>query len=62
MIYTDSQSLVWLLNQPPNDLPNVMMMRWLAYIRLFDFEVKHVLRNQNAAVDGLSRGGRSPRR
>jgi len=31
-VLTDSQTLVWLLNQPPNDLPNAMMTRWLAYI------------------------------
>src|ERR1700689_5136373 len=26
-VTTDSQPLVWLLNQPPNDLPNAMMTR-----------------------------------
>jgi hypothetical protein len=26
-VTTDSQTLVWLLNQPPNDLPNAMMTR-----------------------------------
>ena len=43
-VETDAQTLVWLLNQPPNDLPNAMMTRWLAYIRLFDFDVKHCAR------------------
>jgi hypothetical protein len=28
-IETDAQTLVWLLNQPLNDLPNAMMTRWL---------------------------------
>jgi len=51
-IETDAQTLVWLLNQPPNDLPNAMMTRWLAYIRLFDFHVKHIPGNKN--------GGRFP--
>ena len=55
---TDSQTLVWLLNQPPNDLPNAMMTRWLAYARLFDFDVRHVKGNQNGAADGLSRRGK----
>jgi len=55
---TDSQTLVWLLNQPPNDLPNAMMTRWLAYIRLFDFDVKHIKGTKNGAADGLSRRGK----
>ncbi len=59
-VRTDSQVLVWLLNQPPNDLPNAMMTRWLAYIRLFDFDVKHVPGNRNGAADGLSRRGLAP--
>jgi RNase H-like domain found in reverse transcriptase len=46
-VVTDSQTLVWLLNQPPNDLPNAMMTRWLAYARLFDFDVRHVKGSQN---------------
>ena len=57
-VLTDSQTLVWLLNQPPNDLPNAMMTRWLAYIRLFDFDVKHIKGTKNGAADGLSRRGK----
>ena len=56
-VLTDSQTLVWLLNQPPNDLPNAMMTRWLAYIRLFDFDAKHVAGSKNGAADALSRRG-----
>ena len=56
-VETDSQTLVWLLNQPPNDLPNAMMTRWLAYIRLFDFTVKHVPGRKNGGADALSRRG-----
>ena len=56
-VYTDSQTLVWLLNRPPNDLPNAMMTRWLAYIRLFDFDTKHIPGNKNGVADGLSRRG-----
>src|SRR6204780_3185095 len=56
-IETDALTLVWLLNQPPNDLPNAMMTRWLAYIRLFDFHVKHIAGNKNGAADALSRCG-----
>ncbi len=46
---TDAQTLVWLLYQPPNDLPNAMMTRWLTYIRLFDFDVKQFLGPKMAA-------------
>src|SRR5579859_5070438 len=60
LVETDSQSLVWLLNQPPNDLPNAMMTRWLAYIRLFDFTPKHIHGHKNGVADGLSRRGRAP--
>ena len=59
LLETDAQTLVWLLNQPPNDLPNAMMTRWLTYIRLFDFDVKHIPGNKNGAADALSRRGRS---
>ena len=54
---TDAQTLVWLLNQPPNDLPNAMLTRWLGYIRLFDFDVKHVPGKKNGGADALSRRG-----
>jgi len=59
-IETDAQTLVWLLNQPPNDRPNAMMMRWLTYIRLFDFHVKHIPGSKNGAADALSRCGTGP--
>src|ERR1700694_6038259 len=36
-----------------------MMTRWLSYIRLFDFEVKHVKGERNGGPDALSRRGRS---
>src|SRR5579859_3927253 len=54
LVEMDSQSLVWLFNQPPNDLPNAMMTRWLAYIRLFDFTPKHIHGHKNGVADGLS--------
>ena len=59
-IQTDSRTLVWILNQPPNDLPNAMMTRWLSYIRLFDFDVEHINGKKNGAADGLSRRGLGP--
>ena len=59
-VRTDSQTLVWLLNQPPNDLPNAMMTRWLSYIRLFDFDVKHLPGHKNGGADALSQRGQAP--
>ena len=52
-------TLVWLLNQPPNDLPNALLTRWLGYIRLFDFTVRHVPGKKNGSPDGLLRHGAS---
>jgi len=34
-----------------------MMTRWLVYIRLFDFHVKHIPGNKNSAADALFRCG-----
>jgi hypothetical protein len=53
-VETDAQTLVWLLNQAPNDWPNAMSTRWLSYIRLFDFDVKHIKGTRNGAANGLS--------
>jgi hypothetical protein len=55
----DSQTLMWILNQPPIDLPNGLMSCWLAYIRLFEFDIEHVPGNKNSVADGLSRRGRA---
>ena len=60
LVETDAQTLVWLLNQPPNDLPNAIMTRWLTYIRLFDFDINHIPGNKNGVTDALSRHGQSP--
>ena len=34
-----------------------MMTRWLAYLRLFDFDATHVPGTKNGAADALSRLG-----
>src|SRR5436189_450241 len=39
------------------NLPNAMMMRWLAYLQLFDFDATHVSSTKNGAADALSRRG-----
>ncbi|RDW56806.1 hypothetical protein BP5796_12873 [Coleophoma crateriformis] len=37
------------------DIPGALVTRWLAWIRLFDFEVRHIKGHANKAADGLSR-------
>lgn len=54
-VETDAASLVWLLNQVPSDLPNAVMTRWLTWLRLFDFETKHIKGKTNIIADSLSR-------
>ena len=38
----------------------IQMTRWLAWIRLFDFDVRHVLDKRHTAADELSRRPRGP--
>ncbi|KAJ5747177.1 uncharacterized protein N7511_000772 [Penicillium nucicola] len=58
ILETDANTLVAQLNRPATDLPGALVTRWMAWIRLFDFDVKHVPGRRNSAADGLSR--RSP--
>jgi hypothetical protein len=51
----DAKVLAQQLNRPATDLPNSAMARWVAWIRLFDFEVRHVAGERHQAPDGLSR-------
>ncbi|RDW88495.1 hypothetical protein BP6252_00527 [Coleophoma cylindrospora] len=52
---TDANILVAQLNRIASDIPGALVTRWLAWIRLFDFEVRHVKGYANKAADGLSR-------
>jgi hypothetical protein len=38
----DANTLVHQLHLSTNDLPRALVTRWIAWIRLFDFDVKHV--------------------
>ena len=55
ILETDAAVLVAQLNQHATDLPGALVTRWLAWIRLFDFEVRHVPGTKHTAADGLSR-------
>lgn len=53
ILEVDAAFLVQMINNP--DLPNAAMTRWLAYIHLFDFEIRHVPGKKHTFVDVLSR-------
>lgn len=57
---TDAQVLVSQLNGAANDVPGAMIIRWMSYILLFDFTVRHVPGVKNGVADGLSRKPRGP--
>lgn len=51
----DANTLVAQLNRTATDVPGALIVRWLAWIRNFDFEVKHIPGKKHTAADGLSR-------
>ena len=57
VLETDANVLVAQLNGACTDLPGALIIRWIAWIRLFDFEVKHVagrnIRQQMDCLDDL---------
>ena len=55
LLETDANTLVAQLNRSATDLPGALVTQWLAWIRLFDFEVKHIPGTKNAVADALSR-------
>jgi len=59
LVETDANTLVHQLNLPANDLPGALVTLWIAWIRLFDFDVKHVPGRLNGGPDGLSRRPRA---
>ena len=54
VVETDAQSLVWMVNQIPHDMPNAMVFRLLVFLCLFDFEIKHISGRRNVVADALS--------
>ena len=59
ILETDVSVLVAQLNRSATDLPGALVTRWIAYIRLFDFEVRYVPGNKHTATDRLSRRPRT---
>lgn len=54
-VETDANTLVAQLNRTATDLPGALVTRWLAWIRLWDFDVRHIPGKQNVVADALSR-------
>jgi len=59
LVEIDTKTLVHQLNQPASDLPASVVNRWLAWIRIFSFEIKHIAGKRHGGPDGLSRRRRS---
>ena len=55
LIQIDARTLVHQLNQPTSDLLGAIVGRWLAYIRLFTFDIRHVPGTKHKGPDALSR-------
>ena len=59
-VETDAQVLIHQINGSASDIPGALLLRWIAWIRLFDFEIRHIPGSKNGAADGLSRKPAGP--
>lgn len=55
ILETDAKVLIAQLNDGFSSLPNAALTRWVAYIKMFDMEFRHVPGRKHTAADGLSR-------
>jgi len=55
LVETDTNTLVHELNLPTNNQPGGLVIRWIAWIRQFDFNVNHVPLGLNGGPHVLSR-------
>ncbi len=55
ILKTDARVLVDQLNRFDTDLSDALVIRWLVWIRFFDFEVRHVLDIKHTVADDLFR-------
>ena len=55
IVEIDALVLVHQLKGAASDVPGALIMRWIAWIRLFNFDVKHIPGVKNSVADALSR-------
>jgi hypothetical protein len=55
----DAHVLLYQLNRFGTDLPGTLVTRWLAWIRLFDFDVRHIFGIKHTVADGFFRRPRT---
>ena len=53
VLETNANVLVAQLNQSATDLSSTLVTKWIAYIQLFNFEVRYVPGNKYTAANGL---------
>ena len=56
---TDANILAAQLNRSDTNLPGALLTRWLAQIRLFNFEVRHIPGTKHTTTNSLSRRPRT---
>jgi len=54
-VETNARTLIYQLGRQVTDLPRSLVARWIAWIQIWDFEIKHVPGKKNSAADGLLR-------
>ena len=54
LVEIDAKTLIHQGNQPINDIPGAVVGRWLAYIRLFSFDIVHVPGTKRKSPDSPS--------
>ena len=55
----DARTLDYQWNQPASDLPGSVVNTWLAWVRLFTFDIKHVAGTKHGGLDTLSGRGKA---
>ena len=58
IIEIDANILITQLNRSVANLSEVLIIRWLIWIKLFDFDVKYISDKKYIAVDDFSRRSR----
>jgi len=59
-VESDANTVISQLKANITDVPNSLTNRWLAYIQLYNFTLRHVPGRVHSTADGLSRRGKQP--